>query len=109
MTDQQILEESIQRACAGGFKADPEDFSVDDKFIDWEIATGIRIQIGYEQLVYMHNFAKALWGDEEAGIEDFYSPKHNELSGSSWPKMWEYHLQQMVIAEYPIKYLGDNM
>jgi len=61
------------------------------------------------QLIFNHDFAKALWG-EEAKFEDL--PAWDDKSDyypSSGYKMWEYHLQNMVIAEDPIKYLGENI
>ncbi|HJP81436.1 MAG TPA: hypothetical protein VJ841_03530 [Candidatus Saccharimonadales bacterium] len=61
------------------------------------------------RIIFDRSFAKALWGDEEAGDEDFYAPKHDSLSGSYWRKMWEYHLRNMAISEDPIKYLEGNM
>lgn len=41
---------------------------------------------GYAPLVYNHDFCKALWGEK-----------------------WEHHIQQMVLAPDPVKYLSDNM
>jgi hypothetical protein len=46
-------------------------------------------------LVFDHNFAKAFWGEE-------YNNKDNPYDDS---KIWEYHLQKMVVVQEPLKYL----
>ena len=51
----------------------------------------------YEELIFNHDFAKALWPCKEL---DMY---HEEIC------IWKHHLQQMVIADDPIKYLGENI
>ncbi len=124
MTNTEILTKTIQKAIEGGFKARSEDFKVDDRLIDWEVADGVKINIGYEQLVYMHDFAKALWG--EAGQHAFghTEPAQDGHKCWGWQRLkaaksvivplvciptWQYHLQQMVISDDPIKYLGDNL
>ena len=44
-------------------------------------------------IIFNHDFAKAFWGEE---IEDTMDIK--ELG-------WKYHLQQIVLQEYPVQYL----
>ena len=83
MTNQEILESAIQKAIDGG----------------WER------NLNYEALingtsyfnVFDHDFAKALWGEEDIPLPQ----PHDNLSQLNWA----YHLQQMVLAEDPIKYL----
>lgn len=69
-------------------------------------------------LLYDHDFAKALWG-EYPDIEvhmmpviDFGITEGRTITAIANPthnyKKWQYHLQQMVIADDPIKYLGAN-
>jgi len=52
-----------------------------------------------EQLIFSHDFARALWGKEAP----------NSYCQSNGFEMWQYHLQQMVIADEPIAYLADNI
>ena len=123
----EILEKAIRKAIDGGWKGTPY-MSLDGDWMGnppkWRVAqpfmdaviiytTGgldcLDIHINSEHVIFNHDFAKALWGDEEHGEEDYYSPKHNDCSGSSWLKSWEYHLKEMVIADDPIKYLGENI
>jgi len=60
-----------------------------------------------KQLPELQRIAKALWGEEyiDTGVPN----------GAVWQEenieelAWQYHLQNMVISEDPIKYLGDNL
>lgn len=50
-------------------------------------------------LIFNHDFAKALWGN-----------RTKDMGGT--PRLlahWQYHQQQMVIADDPIKYLAANI
>src|SRR5215207_10271577 len=47
-----------------------------------------------EQLIYNHDFARALWGKEAP----------NNYCKMAGVDMWQYHLQQMVVADDPIAY-----
>jgi len=77
-------------------------------------------------LIFNHDFAKALWGDVPTRLTITWlkpkqmthtprmpAPKITDIApkpgiGAPLPS-WHYHLQQMVIADDPIKYLGDNL
>lgn len=110
MTNQQILEKAIQKAIDGGWdmghKPDLEAYKQDASYLEkW-----LSLQTN-EQIIFNHDFAKALWGEEKV---DMNLPKDEKMWGAddqmyyfgSW---WQYHLQNMVIAENPIKYLGENL
>jgi len=61
----------------------------------------------FDDLTILQDFAKALWGS----FNDDLSPGMPRLTfqqPTRLPDKWQYHLQQMVIAEDPIKYLGEN-
>lgn len=78
-----------------------------------------------KELYLGHNFAKALWGEEKVVTiieEEPYVGTHGEFIGSKvdYPydegasieitsTAWRYHLQEMVVADDPIKYLGENI
>lgn len=106
MTNQEILEKSIKKAIDGGWKEpNGNTLSVDKDghlfsfFKDSSVrAYGYRSNL--ERLIYSHDFAKALWGEK---------PYLDQGDGSESLYRWQYHLQNMVIAEDPIKYLGENM
>lgn len=56
-----------------------------------------------KEIIFNHDFAKALWGEEKVDIDyqdDSYCPQE---------PAWIWNLMQMVIAEDPIKYLGENI
>ena len=105
MTNQQILEHAIQKAVDGGWSppsllkalyANPSApfYSMEGQHV--EMIRG---------MITSHDFAKALWGEDL--VLGF---KGNSL-GQTYQyhePAWIHHLQQMVIAEDPIKYLGEN-
>tara|TARA_R110000782_G_scaffold171639_2_gene263372 strand:- start:139 stop:444 length:306 start_codon:yes stop_codon:yes gene_type:complete len=99
MSNQEILQKAIQKAIDGGWGEFYSDMNVD----------GVTYDMGGEyNLIFNHDFAKALWGGSriEPGKQAPYGigTKHNGIVAS-----WEYHLMNMVISEDPIKYLGDNI
>ena len=111
MTSKDILEKAIQKAIDGGLSGywvdryrmcqelDEMEFLLEDKPI--------------ESLIFNHDFAKALWGDEYYH-ETFIVPKelNESFAGTRHldvKPMWQYHLQQMVVADDPIKYLEENI
>jgi hypothetical protein len=89
MSNQEILEKAIKKAIDGGWQPDPDDMYYKNEF-------------EYPMIIFRHSFTKALWGDGQMGK----LPKHGLRVGVSG---WQMHLQQMVIADDPIKYLGDNI
>lgn len=112
MTNQEILIKAIEKAITGGWLYDGrlpiDSFNVpgaaefiyfgheDTKYADYSVA----------DLIYRHDFAKALWGEPKRIVASFTTIKHPD------PKIfggWHYHLQQMVVADDPIKYLVENI
>ena len=63
----------------------------------------------YYQFIFSHNFARAFWGTEDA--PNLFKSGVIQTDGKvylneTYPmKIWEYHLQQMVLEEEPIRYL----
>lgn len=97
MTHAEILEKAIQKAIDGGWKADAVGMVT-------IIPKGWLEHDHYKAIIFNHDFAKALWGINSEPISSDIS-KDSELIKS----IWQYHLQQMVIADDPVKYLGDNL
>lgn len=123
MGNKEILEKAIKKAIEGGWKGvrsadygdgapfyypceellkwawdDIQGLFHDGVYEDYE-------SVNVEAIIFSHDFAKVLWGCEL--IQPFY-----ELYILEEPyriPAWQFHLQQMVIAEYPIKYLGENL
>lgn len=112
MTNQQILEKAIKKAIDGGWKRDyrvkysfvTKDTSVDD----WDT---------YAPIIFSHDFAKALWGEEPKRIIQWVTAEDGvinmddgkvKLTGQMLYN-YKFHLQQMVISDDPIKYLGEHL
>lgn len=95
MTNQQILEKAIQKAIDAGWQ--PPLYMQSP---DWRV----KASYGHYDILFSRSFAKALWGEETL------SPNYGDMEMLSEPDYaWQHHLQQMVIAEDPIKYLGENI
>lgn len=87
---QVVLENAIYKAAQNGWvipwgdgKWYPQEFSIND-------------------IIFDHQFAKALWGEEKL------SKAASQLSDVNTDYLWQLRLQQMVISEDPILYLADN-
>lgn len=111
---------------------------IDSVFEDYKIAhpyfavthdTGVNL----EAIIFNHDFAKALWGEarditsykyylegeyfDDKTPEEYQEIVNTDEADNHWEqyvpvyknKGWKYHLMQMVIAEDPIKYLGENI
>lgn len=112
MTDEQILTKAIEKAVANKWSND----------YDWQIFNGELANFDHDhvwpgQLLFDHSFAKALWGDGksreyngwnlETGKPLTDAEKKKYIPKS--PPVWQNYLQQMVVADDPIKYLGENI
>lgn len=123
MTNIEILEKAIRIAIANGWswarRSDPvpNPKQVLQKFRITNVEAledgAWKTRCGWETLVYSPLFAKALWGEPES--LDNWARTGTYLRGKKGPeneiKMapWAWHLQQMVVAEDPVKYLEENI
>ncbi len=99
---QQILEKAIQKAMDNGWRSPLPRAEMLASYID-----GGDDYYQLEPLIYNHDFAKALWGEEPAyGWSGDVVPKKPDETAEP---LWQYHLQRMVIADDPIEYLGENI
>jgi len=121
MSNQEILEKAIQKAIDGGWKTPLDEWEVSADCLSvyhhnkpsraWE--SQLMWFQPISELIFNHDFAKALWG-EELHQETFIVPKelNKRFAGTKdldIKPTWMYHLQQMVIAEDPVQYLGENL
>lgn len=111
MTNQQILTKAIQKAIDGGWQVDLEAV-LPEMSKKWSLY-GLQYT-GYSGLLYSKDFAKALWGDwnmvETGKLYNSDGTLDSEQTITAFSgKAWQYHLQQMVIADDPIKYLGEHL
>jgi hypothetical protein len=94
---QEVLEKAISKAIAGGWR---NEYTVTDEdgthFLG---VTSSTIPMHSYPIIFNHDFAKALWGEE--------SPSY--LMDLLATPAWKLHLSQMVIADDPIAYLGENI
>lgn len=124
MTNQAILEKAIQKARKNGWRfgvkdydnASPDDVlhslrvvGLTDKLPreDW-YTWGIVDDCAFQKLIFNHDFAKALWGEGYI-IEQINRRDPKSFSIGQEIYVWQYHLQQMVIADDPIVYLGEHL
>lgn len=116
-THQEILTKAIKDAVAGGWEP-VEGIAV--KLLDFDFSENTnRVYLRYKRvtpieewsvygLIFNHQFAQALWGYKLKKVEQVLT---QEAGQKLWINLdgWQYHLQQMVIADDPIKYLGENI
>lgn len=96
MATQEILEKSVQKAIDGGWRGELPDGSVALPHRTYYFES---IPLN---LIFNHEFAKALWGERET--------RHmNQAFETITKRGWRDHLQEMVVADDPIKYLGENI
>ena len=109
MSDREILEKAIQKAIGAGWKQPwvvgvyrglNHDVVTGELFACWQYKDLMPFGYSVIGLIFNHDFAKALWGEEQARAGKFDEPVG---------VAWKYHLQQMVVSKDPIKYLGDNI
>lgn len=101
MSNQEILTKAITQAIAGGWITNllVYPYEVESNFVTIHYLEEDADMHAYE-IIFNRGFAKALWGDKPI-IEK--PPIEIRVS------KWQYHLQQMVVAEDPIAYLGANI
>jgi len=106
MTNKQILETAIQKAIDGGWKAPSLLLALYSSSHTLEIENQhVEMVRG---MITSHNFAKALWGeDTDTGYEHECDICLSDTV--YFLPTWQYQLQQMVIAEDPLAYLGEKL
>jgi hypothetical protein len=115
MTNEDILRKAIEKAETNGYYSDKYSRM---EFIDINILEA-------EHIIFSHDFAKAFWGEELVKMDgdnkdEFCSSyKYYARGEREWDKLsvghfnigyrleecWQFHLQQMVLEEEPLKYL----
>ncbi len=81
---------------------------------------------GHTNIIFNHDFAKALWGEGHDCNTGYHKKREYFTMPATGDQIhevnidyvaycldhkenWQYHLQQMVIADDPIEYLGENI
>jgi hypothetical protein len=129
MTDLEILQTAIERASANGWRGvlspvlmEGYDFIYTSgenilkmKWEGWHKIFTVgafedREEVRLESILFNHDFAKALWG--ESLRASAHGGSINDPEGKSILRLiplWQYNLQEMVITDDPIKYLGEHL
>lgn len=132
MRQREILTKAIEKAIAAGWKGkealEPTFKSLGftwEVFVD-EYVKDILNQQTYMSLLVRHDFAKALWGldrllcdschvDVERDDKTCWNCGNKTFVYEAYQNTrdnlpnWQYHLQQMVIADDPLDYLGERI
>lgn len=114
MTKQEILTKAIQKAMDNGFDGKPL------WAVDFTAQGASKALLQYSNphvnsVIYSHDFAKAIWpGDNSEYVKAWNQSAKSHLdmpvlNPLDYYPDWQYHLQQMVISEDPIKYLEENI
>ncbi len=112
MNNQEILQKAMRRARKNGYNKQMERRLAKENGIDITIEPGEGLVSSVEKysiptrlMVLSHDFAKAFWpGKRLIQVTDAYLDDINEIDGGTLHE-WQFHLQQMVLEEDPIKYL----
>lgn len=95
MTNKEILEKAIKKAKTHGWDSG-----------DLEIYA---IPIEAPVIIFNHQFAKALWGEGRMSSTNGLDRGGMNMFEPKPIGDWKSHLQMMVVAPDPIKYLSDNL
>lgn len=107
MTNQQILEKAIRKAIDGGYDYSTEPIMRHADTPKKLAAMLLSNRYYMYYLIFNHDFAKALWGEEPAyGWGGDVIPAEPDETAEP---IWQYHLQQLVIADDVFKYLEANI
>lgn len=111
MTRAEILEAAIQKAMNNGwlphwneweYKLDRKYREVGHSDVTWHSTKGYRVYVDGYKLLFDHEFAQALCGEEE--IE----ARITTDNGTSFKaKRYQEHLMNMALAKNPIDYVGQ--
>jgi hypothetical protein len=110
MSDNQaILKKAIQKAIDGGWNNIegfvPINLGAGDVGLEYADSSAVVLPMA---MIFNHDFTKALWGDKHTWKISGVSTDSSSFQITDLPDS-AHHLQQMVIAVDPIKYLGENI
>jgi hypothetical protein len=132
MSSAEVLTKAIQKAIEGGwhpafFAVSALKWMVDSDGPNHEDLHILRwcdghpmYRLSAAEVIFNHDFAKALWGEVacclncgETAVEKAKRKGWSDSClGCSEPEigtLWQHHLQQMVIADDPIRYLHTHL
>jgi hypothetical protein len=111
LTQQEVLLKALDKAVANGFD--------EDEFDGWNLLSGAEKlsllrqaleHCAYYSIIFRPSFAEALWGDDEyKNCRTCHRQHYDQTDMNDNMPPWEYHLQEMVIADDPIEYLRSTL
>jgi len=115
LSDQEVLRKCVAKAVRNGWRRNL--FSYHDynfiklysngtvKVLTDNVGSGVIFQLN--ELLFSHPFAKALWGDSTPVLlKGMKGATHKKLYLAGILE-YQFHLQEMVLAENPIDYLRN--
>lgn len=126
MNNQEILTKAIQKAIDSGWdimdKYEANKFDVQQDVFQGNYVVGflqnddarevLTNTLHWSEIIFNHDFAKALWGTELIWNYELPSETTAVLTNGQIfqrAECWQYHLMQMVIAADPLEYLGEHL
>lgn len=131
MTNQEILERSIQKAIDGGWRLDsgavpmPRKQGFPHEVGDVLAYYGVMTKSDWNKIIFNHDFARSLWPGHKCTCDMQGEVTQVQSDGTerktTWSKTgphkkdckfandWRYHLQQLAVATDRVKYLGDHL
>lgn len=123
MGNSQVLQKAIERAKQNGWKTQ----IVWDDYYDYPVIydnDGDYTYVATSTILFDHDFAQALWKEKDY-IETIYHypeslyryedktlpriPEHATITASFKYPAWQYHIQQLALAEDRIGYLREYL
>jgi len=98
MTDKEIYIKALKKA---------ELYTPDEEtLVSW--GDSLQVPFDIRAIFLRHQFAKAFWGENKFYIRGESTEEGQDYNDEFDIEMpaWQYHLQQMVIKEEPLKYLS---
>jgi len=107
LSDAQIIQRAIKKAVDNGWKT----------IVAFDIVMPYTNETEFYSIIFDKDFAKAFWGELPIHRSIVWNEMGN-INSKVWEmikpyikkgnlKHWQYHLQEMVISENPIKYLSQ--
>lgn len=119
MTNQEILTKAIDKAVERGYRGQSLFYRDALRLHGDSITVGPDSDIHINEVIFSHDFAKALWGEPVDKSATMTQTEMNKATGGTfnappgmfaiYSKGWKDHLQEMVIADDPIAYLGEHL
>lgn len=107
MTNREILLKAIRKVEANGFTLsnDKHTVGIEENLLGWTPEDPKLL--GYQSILFDHDFAKAFWGEKDFDYEIEVGFPDGTVYDVARLPAWQYHLQQMVLEEDPIRYLEE--